>query len=148
MPDEAKKELTQSVRDRLARNKTQSSEVEEFGAIRIYTSETFSMKAGELAAVIESNPEHPVAQAYRRAASMLPAEQELAVERIDLEALLDDRIVHITESTSTTDLEGVVVPSKERKKILGEKRKRETTPANPSAPTTEPTNRPVLRPKS
>lgn len=54
---------------------------------------TFRITAGELRAACEANPQHPVAAVYRKAAGNLHDDYPLAVERVDLEALLDNKSV-------------------------------------------------------
>jgi hypothetical protein len=56
---------------------------------------TVSVTVDELVAAIEANPTHPVAEVYALSTEGFPGDRELAVEKPDLEALLDDRRVEI-----------------------------------------------------
>lgn len=60
---------------------------------------TISVSVSELAAAVEAHPDHPVAKVYKKAISGFPPEHRLAIERVDLEALLENLPIKKTQTT-------------------------------------------------
>jgi len=54
--------------------------------------------AGRLKVAVENNPSHPVAAAYRKSTRNVPDGLKLNVGRVDLQCLLENRIVVVEES--------------------------------------------------
>jgi len=61
--------------------------------LKVRDAKTFKLTAGELRKAIEANPEHPKSKAFTKAVRGIPAVKEIIIERVDLEALLDDKEV-------------------------------------------------------
>lgn len=83
----------------------------------------FALTAGELRGAIESNPDHPKAADFRKGVAGLPDTQKLAVDRVDLTALLENKDVE--QSTIVED--GVTII---RKRVV--ERKSDTPEAKPA----------------
>jgi hypothetical protein len=64
----------------------------------------FSLTAGELREACKNCPDgnHPHVAVFRKAVAGLPDNQTVTVDRVDLEALLDDKDVEIVEKTDTS----------------------------------------------
>lgn len=105
----------------------------------------FSLTVGEMRAAVEANPDHPVAKVW--ACNLhYPDDKEFHVEKMDLDALLDDRDID-TDMAPGSDETG---PLRVRTKKLGGPRQRkegeapreakpaEAKPIPPVPPTTKP----------
>lgn len=63
--------------------------------IKVQENQVFTLTARALLAACDKNSKHPHAQIYRSVATGLPPEEELNVDRVDLEALLMDKTVDV-----------------------------------------------------
>lgn len=111
-------DLAASVLDRF--NKKDEKPAQGNRHIKLNKAEMFPITCRELAAVIKKNPNHPSALAYTKAVQSNPMDEDLLIERVDLQALLDNREVVVTTRTEMTDVEGIQVPQVVHEKVLGE----------------------------
>lgn len=95
MSDEIK-----GLKERLASK--QSNRVE---SVKVHEFRGFTLTCGELRKVCEGNPEHPIVPAFLKGIGNRPDTAELAVDRIDLEAVLDNKDV-ATENVPATGPNG------------------------------------------
>jgi hypothetical protein len=69
----------------------------------------FKVSREELLDVCDSNPDHPASIAYRRACQQCAPNAQLAVDRVDLEAILTDMQVVVVTDREQQDIEGLTV---------------------------------------
>lgn len=74
--------------------------------ITVKNDQTFSCTAGELLACCKKNPSHPSAIVFQQACGGLPPEHEVHVDRVDLEALLQNKTVKISRSQTAEFIGG------------------------------------------
>lgn len=65
---------------------------------------TMELTIGQLAKAVETNPEHPVAKACSKALHTLPSHTKVSMERIDVQALLENKDVKM--QTGVEEFEG------------------------------------------
>ena len=88
--------------------------------IKVKENQVFSLTARELLAACKKNPDHPVAQVYSQAVKFLPPEEEVHVDRIDLEGLLANKQVALEVEQHMDVIDGVEkLVTTERKKLEG-----------------------------
>lgn len=102
-------------------------------AMKVKANAAFALTAGELRGACDQNPDHPHAAIFRKASRPFDDSHRLVVDRVDLEALLDDREVVTTEERVPHGNTDVAV----QVKTLGERRKK-ATPVTPDAQKKDP----------
>lgn len=87
--------------------------------IHVKDGQTFTLKVKELLACCAKNPDHPHATVFRNAvAAHLPSD-EVHVDRVDLEALLENKTVEIVSEQNVEIIDGgpkTVVTERKTKK--------------------------------
>lgn len=63
--------------------------------LKVKENQVFTLTARTLLAACAKNPKHPHAKIYRSVAEGIPPDEELNVDRIDLEALLENKTVEV-----------------------------------------------------
>lgn len=133
--------------DTLETLKKKLSETPEEGAspvsnLEVHSNAVVDVTVRELLAACEANPDHEVAKVYKKAARRfrLPnnkpdLDAPLHVDKVDLQALLDNKEVEI-ESSTATDEEGDPVVVKTKK--LGKSCSSKVSPASTPTTTTPP----------
>lgn len=94
----------------------------------------FKMTAGEMREACEANPEHPLAVTFMNATKGMPDAHQIAVDLVDLSAVLENRMVGVDETTAEHRGQTVRVQTK----VLGE------TLDKPSRPSSPPRRGPVV----
>jgi hypothetical protein len=120
MPDES---LADSVLSRMNKPKEEQA-TPELGYIKVQKGETFTLTCRELAAVIAKNPDHPVAQAYAKAVKKNPPDEPLIIEKIDLQAMIDNKEVELITESGETEIDGMKLPANFQVKRLGKEYKK------------------------
>lgn len=123
------------LRSRLA-DAAAGKEADNLHPLSVRNNQTFKLTAGELLTACDTQPDHPNAVIFRKAVRNFPPTKDVVVERVDLEALLDDKEVEVkTTIEDHVDERGNKTGDKVRveRKVLGRSRTpRTATP--PSAP--------------
>lgn len=65
----------------------------------VWEVEKFKLTIKELKSAIASNPDHPVCESYAKAVATLGDDQEVVVDKPDLEALIQNCEIEIVSST-------------------------------------------------
>jgi hypothetical protein len=90
--------------------------------VKVIRAKMFKSTAGSLRAAADSNPDHPVAAAFRKGLRGLPDNKEVTVHHVDVEALLDDLdVITLENDEEGEDEEGPITRIVITKK-LGKKR--------------------------
>jgi hypothetical protein len=128
MPDTS---LADSVINRMNAPPEEQTALENGQFIKVQRADLFKLTCRELAAVIQKNPKHPKAAEYRRAIAQCPPDEELHIEKIDLQALLENKAIDVTYEEGVSDVEGIKMKTKYEIKKLG----KEIDEKNQVAPT-------------
>lgn len=87
-------------------------------ALVVRDGEHFECTKKELKALVDANPKHPLADAFRKAIAVLQDNDKVTVDKADLEAVMDNRkLVVINDTQIGPDGMSEIV----QRKVLGEK---------------------------
>jgi len=67
----------------------------ETGAMPIVSNAMFAMKVREMRGVIEKYPSHSLSAHFTKAIAGLAADSEITIEKMDLEAIFENRLVEV-----------------------------------------------------
>jgi hypothetical protein len=73
--------------------------------LAVHRAAMFELTAGELRSACDENTSHPLADTFRKAVNGMPGPKLVTVERIDIQALLEDKLVE-TKTVLETSPEG------------------------------------------
>jgi hypothetical protein len=80
-----------------------TTEGAELAPLAIHTVQGFRLTHAELQAIVDANPDHPIAKTYAEALKRTPSDEHpLVVERIDIEAIIDGKDVRVTTTHEPT----------------------------------------------
>lgn len=134
-----KAEIANQLIERMKKPTAEANAESRDSHVRIVKAEMFKLKAFELQAVLDKNPDHPASKAYAKAVKQLGKNDEVVVEKIDLEAMLQNKEVLVSSEYAETDVEGITVPARyQNKRLGGDYKVEETTPSKTPRNTSHP----------
>lgn len=89
----------------------------------------FELTVQELRDTCELNPDHPLASVKKKSVAGMPYNAKVVVDRVDIEAILENKEVNVSRTTET-DTDGVKV-TVERKVLGGPVSKSVSPPKKP-----------------
>lgn len=109
-----------SVVERMRKSKENNTQFATGGPlIKSLKADMFTCSLRDLAAVIQANPKHPVAASYRRAVQNGKPDNEVTIEKIHMEALIDNREIIEECEDVEVDVEGVRMTERHIVRKLG-----------------------------